>query len=38
MSEMFKDKVDKEWKFMYLIVELTSPSQTQLMLESYIPA
>ncbi|XP_057771276.1 probable mitochondrial import inner membrane translocase subunit TIM21 [Salvia miltiorrhiza] len=38
MLEMFKDKVDKEWKFMYLIVELTSPSPTQLILESYIPA
>ncbi|KAH6767500.1 import inner membrane translocase subunit [Perilla frutescens var. hirtella] len=37
-SEMFKDKVDKEWKFTYLIVEVTSPSPTQLMLESYIPA
>ncbi|KAL6513563.1 hypothetical protein OROGR_021049 [Orobanche gracilis] len=37
-SEMFKDKVDKQWKFMYLIVEVTSPSPAQLMLESYIPA
>lgn len=37
-SEMFKDKVDKEWKYTYLIVEVTSPSPAQLMLESYIPA
>ncbi|KAL3624519.1 hypothetical protein CASFOL_031187 [Castilleja foliolosa] len=37
-SEMFKDKVDKQWKFMYLIVEVTSPSPAQLMLESYVPA
>lgn len=36
-SEMFKDKVDKQWKFMYLIVDVTSPSPTQLMLESYVP-
>ncbi|XP_051132955.1 probable mitochondrial import inner membrane translocase subunit TIM21 isoform X2 [Andrographis paniculata] len=37
-AEMFKDKVDKQWKFMYLIVEVTSPSPAQLMLESYVPA
>ncbi|KAL2478000.1 putative mitochondrial import inner membrane translocase subunit TIM21 [Forsythia ovata] len=37
-AEMFKDKVDKQWKFMYLIVEMTSPSPAQLMLESYVPA
>lgn len=37
-SEMFKDKVEKQWKFMYLIVEVTSPSPAQLMLESYVPA
>ncbi|XP_073025744.1 probable mitochondrial import inner membrane translocase subunit TIM21 [Primulina eburnea] len=37
-TEMFKDKVDKQWKFMYLIVEVTSPSPAQLMLESYVPA
>ncbi|GER27395.1 mitochondrial import inner membrane translocase [Striga asiatica] len=37
-TEMFKDKVDKQWKFMYLIVEITSPSPAQLMLESYVPA
>ncbi|XP_073122294.1 probable mitochondrial import inner membrane translocase subunit TIM21 isoform X2 [Henckelia pumila] len=37
-AEMFKDKADKQWKFMYLIVEVTSPSPAQLMLESYVPA
>ncbi|GAA0142394.1 hypothetical protein Leryth_015479 [Lithospermum erythrorhizon] len=37
-SEMFKDPVDKQWKFMYLIVEIKSPSPAQLMLESYVPA
>ncbi|KAL8028337.1 hypothetical protein ABFX02_14G152500 [Erythranthe guttata] len=37
-SEMFKDKEDKQWKFMYLIVEVTSPTPAQLMLESYVPA
>uniref|UniRef100_A0A0D6QYG0 Mitochondrial import inner membrane translocase subunit Tim21 n=1 Tax=Araucaria cunninghamii TaxID=56994 RepID=A0A0D6QYG0_ARACU len=37
-SEMFKDKTDKKWKFTYLIVEVTSPTRTQLMLESYVPA
>ncbi|KZV49047.1 hypothetical protein F511_10998, partial [Dorcoceras hygrometricum] len=37
-AEMFRDKVDREWKFMYLIVEVTSPSPAQLMLESYVPA
>ncbi|KAL1294495.1 hypothetical protein HN51_055268 [Arachis hypogaea] len=37
-AEMFKDTVDKEWKFMYLIVEIRAPSQAQIMLESYIPA
>ncbi|KAI3444766.1 hypothetical protein Pfo_001431 [Paulownia fortunei] len=37
-TEMFKDKVDKQWKFTYLIVEVTSPSPAQLMLESYVPA
>ncbi|KAG8363429.1 hypothetical protein BUALT_Bualt19G0021700 [Buddleja alternifolia] len=37
-TEMFKDKMEKEWKFMYLIVEVTSPSPAQLMLESYVPA
>ncbi|KAK4416056.1 putative mitochondrial import inner membrane translocase subunit TIM21 [Sesamum alatum] len=37
-SEMFKDKVEKQWKFMYLIVEVTTPSPAQLMLESYVPA
>lgn len=37
-SEMFKDKVDKLWKFTYLIVDILSPSPTRLMLESYVPA
>ncbi|KAL1341828.1 hypothetical protein AAHE18_09G114600 [Arachis hypogaea] len=37
-AEMFKDTVDKEWKFTYLIVEIRAPSQAQIMLESYIPA
>ncbi|CAA7395502.1 unnamed protein product [Spirodela intermedia] len=37
-SEMFRDKVDREWKFTYLIVDIVSPSQARLMLESYIPA
>ncbi|XP_059276252.1 probable mitochondrial import inner membrane translocase subunit TIM21 [Lycium ferocissimum] len=37
-TEMFHDKVDKQWKFTYLIVEIKSPSPTQLMLESYVPA
>ncbi|KAL2549893.1 putative mitochondrial import inner membrane translocase subunit TIM21 [Forsythia ovata] len=37
-AEMFKDKVDKQWKFIYLIVEIKSPSPAQLLLESYVPA
>ncbi|KAK4489340.1 hypothetical protein RD792_005179 [Penstemon davidsonii] len=37
-AEMFKDSVDKKWKFMYLIVEIRSPSPAQLLLESYVPA
>ncbi|XP_077227657.1 import inner membrane translocase subunit isoform X2 [Tasmannia lanceolata] len=37
-TEMFKDKVDKQWKYTYLIVEIKSPSPAQLMLESYVPA
>ncbi|GAA0162619.1 hypothetical protein Leryth_014876 [Lithospermum erythrorhizon] len=37
-AEMFKDSVDKQWKFMYLIVEVKSPTPAQLMLESYVPA
>ncbi|ERN14323.1 hypothetical protein AMTR_s00033p00199300 [Amborella trichopoda] len=36
-AEMFKDKVDKNWKFTYLIVDITDPTSTQLMLESYVP-
>ncbi|EHA8588319.1 putative mitochondrial import inner membrane translocase subunit TIM21 [Cocos nucifera] len=37
-AEMFRDIADKRWKFTYLIVELKSPLQAQLMLESYVPA
>lgn len=37
-TEMFKDQVDKQWKFTYLIVEVKSPSPAQLILESYMPA
>ncbi|KAL6981305.1 mitochondrial import inner membrane translocase subunit tim21 [Sarracenia purpurea var. burkii] len=37
-TEMFRDTVDKQWKFTYLIVEIKSPSPAQLMLESYVPA
>ncbi|KAK2642857.1 hypothetical protein Ddye_024620 [Dipteronia dyeriana] len=37
-TEMFKDQEDKQWKFTYLIVEISSPSKAQLMLESYIPS
>ncbi|CAH9147310.1 unnamed protein product [Cuscuta epithymum] len=37
-AEMFQDKVEKQWKFTYLVVEISSPSRTQLMLESYVPA
>ncbi|KAG0449000.1 hypothetical protein HPP92_027549 [Vanilla planifolia] len=36
-AEMFKDSSDKNWKFTYLIVEIVSPTHTQLMLESYVP-
>jgi import inner membrane translocase subunit TIM21 len=35
-SEMFKDEEGKAWKFIYLIVDMTSPSPTCLMLESYM--
>ncbi|KAL0923760.1 hypothetical protein M5K25_007832 [Dendrobium thyrsiflorum] len=37
-AEMFKDNSDKQWRFTYLIVEIMSPTHTQLMLESYVPA
>eukprot|EP00252_Welwitschia_mirabilis_P015520 TRINITY_DN34159_c0_g1_i1.p1 TRINITY_DN34159_c0_g1~~TRINITY_DN34159_c0_g1_i1.p1 ORF type:complete len:285 (+),score=40.97 TRINITY_DN34159_c0_g1_i1:203-1057(+) len=37
-SEMFKDKLDNTWKFTYLIVDITSPTKTQILLESYVPA
>ncbi|KAL9228369.1 hypothetical protein vseg_003958 [Gypsophila vaccaria] len=36
--QMFKDKVDKQWKYMYLIVDILNPTQKQLMLESFLPA
>ncbi|KAL3742772.1 hypothetical protein ACJRO7_018139 [Eucalyptus globulus] len=35
---MFKDKVEKQWKFTSLIVQILSPSPAQLLLESYVPA
>ncbi|GAB4857972.1 mitochondrial import inner membrane translocase subunit tim21 [Ancistrocladus abbreviatus] len=37
-AQMFKDRVDKEWKFVHLIVQIVSPSPAQLILESYLPA
>ncbi|XP_010540225.1 PREDICTED: probable mitochondrial import inner membrane translocase subunit TIM21 isoform X2 [Tarenaya hassleriana] len=37
-TEMFKDKEDNQWKYTYLIVEITSPTPSRLMLESYLPA
>lgn len=37
-TEMFKDKVDKQWKYTYLMVDISAPSKTLLMLESYVPA
>ncbi|KAB1208661.1 putative mitochondrial import inner membrane translocase subunit TIM21 [Morella rubra] len=37
-SEMFKDQVDKQWKYTYLIVEIKSPAASQLILESYMPS
>ncbi|KAI7737927.1 hypothetical protein M8C21_027393 [Ambrosia artemisiifolia] len=37
-SEMFKDKEDNQWKFMYLQVEIHSPSPSRMLLESYLPA
>lgn len=36
-TEMFKDKEDKQWKFMYLQVDIHSPSKSVMLLESYIP-
>lgn len=36
--EMFKDQADKQWKYTYLIVEIKSPSPSQMILESYMPA
>uniref|UniRef100_A0ACD5V145 Uncharacterized protein n=2 Tax=Avena sativa TaxID=4498 RepID=A0ACD5V145_AVESA len=37
-AEMFKDNSDRTWKFTFLLVEITSPRHSQMMLESYIPA
>lgn len=37
-SEMFKDKESNDWKYTYLIVDITAPTATRLMLESYMPA
>lgn len=37
-AEMFNDKEDKQWKYVYLMVEVMSPSPARLMLESYLPA
>ncbi|GMH22834.1 hypothetical protein Nepgr_024677 [Nepenthes gracilis] len=37
-ATMFRDKADRHWKFLSLIVHITSPSPTQLILESYLPA
>ncbi|KAG7016363.1 putative mitochondrial import inner membrane translocase subunit TIM21 [Cucurbita argyrosperma subsp. argyrosperma] len=37
-TEMFKDQVEKQWKFTYLIVEVKSSPPVQLILESYMPA
>jgi import inner membrane translocase subunit TIM21 len=36
-SEMFKDEEGKAWRFIYLIVDVTSSSPTRLILESYMP-
>ncbi|KMS95716.1 hypothetical protein BVRB_005610 isoform A [Beta vulgaris subsp. vulgaris] len=36
--EMFKDKADKQWKYMYLIVDILHPSPKKLILESFLPA
>ncbi|XP_071691169.1 probable mitochondrial import inner membrane translocase subunit TIM21 [Rutidosis leptorrhynchoides] len=37
-AEMFKDIEDKQWKFMYLQVEIQSPHPSRMLLESYLPA
>lgn len=37
-TEMFKDQADRQWKFVYLQVEIHSPSPSRLLLESYLPA
>eukprot|EP00850_Spirogloea_muscicola_P008381 SM000044S16028 [mRNA] locus=s44:619878:622033:+ [translate_table: standard] len=36
-SEMFKDPIDRKFKFTYLIVDIISPQAARLMLESYVP-
>lgn len=35
-SEMFKDQETRDWQFTYLIVDITSPVPSRLMLESYL--
>ncbi|XP_059463016.1 uncharacterized protein LOC132191904 [Corylus avellana] len=37
-TEMFKDQVDKQWKYTQLIVVIISPTLSQLILESYMSA
>ncbi|XP_002979780.2 probable mitochondrial import inner membrane translocase subunit TIM21 isoform X2 [Selaginella moellendorffii] len=37
-TEMFKDKLDRTWKFTYLIVDVFAPTPARIMLESYVPA
>ncbi|GMY06180.1 probable mitochondrial import inner membrane translocase subunit TIM21 isoform X1 [Fagus crenata] len=38
-TEMFRhQKEGKEWKYLYLIVEIRTPTPSQLILESYMPA
>lgn len=36
--EMFKDKAENQWKYMYLIVDILQPAPKQLILESFLPA
>lgn len=35
-SEMFKDRETRDWQFTYLIVDITSPVPSRIMLESYL--
>lgn len=37
-ANMFKDPANGEWTYTYLVVQITSPSPAELMLESYLPA